>query len=83
MRDRLELRAQHPVAQCLIRRLMVPRVYFDAGLVLLGSEGLPQAAKRHRFSDAPVARVPAFEIPNGSEGSNDHIRCLCRIGHRP
>jgi hypothetical protein len=30
MRDRLELRAQHPVAQCLIRRLMVPRVYFDA-----------------------------------------------------
>ena len=30
MRDRFELRAQHPVAQCLIRRLMVPRVYFEA-----------------------------------------------------
>jgi hypothetical protein len=30
MRDRFELRAQNPVAQCLIRRLMVPRVYFDA-----------------------------------------------------
>jgi hypothetical protein len=29
-RDRLELRAQDPVAQCLIRRLTVPRVYFDA-----------------------------------------------------
>lgn len=32
MRDRFELRAQHPVAQCLIRRLTVPRVYFDGGL---------------------------------------------------
>src|SRR5438034_1165179 len=30
MRDRLELRAQDPVAQCLIRRLMVPRIYFEA-----------------------------------------------------
>jgi hypothetical protein len=30
MRDRLELRAQDPVAQCLIRRLVVPRVFFDA-----------------------------------------------------
>lgn len=30
MRDRFELRAQHPVAQCLMRRLMVPRIYFDA-----------------------------------------------------
>ena len=29
-RDHLELRALDPVAQCLIRRLMVPRVYFDA-----------------------------------------------------
>lgn len=30
MRDHLELRAQDPVARCLIRRLVVPRVYFDA-----------------------------------------------------
>jgi hypothetical protein len=30
MRDRLELRAQDPVAQCLIRQLIVPRIYFDA-----------------------------------------------------
>jgi hypothetical protein len=30
VRDRLELRAQDPVAQCLIRQLIVPRVYFDA-----------------------------------------------------
>lgn len=28
--ERLELRAKEPVAQCLIRRLTVPRVYFDA-----------------------------------------------------
>jgi hypothetical protein len=30
MRDRLELRAQDPVARCLIRQLIVPRIYFDA-----------------------------------------------------
>src|SRR5438067_6229073 len=30
MRDRLELRAEDPVARCLIRRLMVPRIYFEA-----------------------------------------------------
>jgi hypothetical protein len=30
MRDRLELRALDPVARCLIRRLMVPRIYFEA-----------------------------------------------------
>jgi hypothetical protein len=30
MRDHLELRAKEPVARCLIRRLVVPRVYFDA-----------------------------------------------------
>ncbi len=30
MRDRIELRAQNPVAHCLIRQLIVPRIYFDA-----------------------------------------------------
>jgi hypothetical protein len=30
VRDRLELRAQNPVALCLIRQLMVPRVYYEA-----------------------------------------------------
>ncbi|AUX22424.1 uncharacterized protein SOCEGT47_029270 [Sorangium cellulosum] len=30
MRDRLELRAQDPVARCLIRQLIVPRIYFEA-----------------------------------------------------
>src|ERR1700761_6217954 len=29
MRDRLELRAQDPVARCLIRQLIVPRIYFE------------------------------------------------------
>lgn len=29
-RDRFELRAYDAVAQCLIRRLTVPRIYFDA-----------------------------------------------------
>lgn len=30
MPDRWELRARDPVARCLIRRLVVPRVYFEA-----------------------------------------------------
>ncbi len=30
MRDRIELRAINPIAQCLIRQLVVPRIYFDA-----------------------------------------------------
>jgi hypothetical protein len=30
MRDRIELRAQDPVAQCLIRQLIVPRIYYEA-----------------------------------------------------
>lgn len=30
MRDQLELRAFDPVGRCLIRRLTVPRVYYDA-----------------------------------------------------
>ncbi|WP_437305097.1 hypothetical protein [Sorangium sp. So ce388] len=30
MRDRFELRAQNPVASCLIRQLIVPRIYIDA-----------------------------------------------------
>jgi hypothetical protein len=30
MRDRLELRAHDPVARCLIRQLIVPRIYFEA-----------------------------------------------------
>lgn len=30
MPDRLELRARNAVAQCLIRQLVVPRVYFEA-----------------------------------------------------
>lgn len=30
MSDRLELRAREPVARCLMRRLIVPRIYFGA-----------------------------------------------------
>jgi hypothetical protein len=30
MRDRIELRALNPVAQCLIRQLLVPRIYFES-----------------------------------------------------
>ena len=29
MPDRIELRAQNPVAECLVRQLVVPRVYFE------------------------------------------------------
>jgi hypothetical protein len=30
MQDRIELRARNPVAGCLIRQLVVPRIYFEA-----------------------------------------------------
>ncbi|MCU0690370.1 MAG: hypothetical protein MUF54_03125 [Polyangiaceae bacterium] len=30
MRERIEIRAQEPVARCLMRRLTVPRIYFEA-----------------------------------------------------
>lgn len=30
MRDQLEIRAREPVGRCLIRRLIVPRIYFDS-----------------------------------------------------
>lgn len=30
MRDRIELRAQNPVARCLMGQLIVPRIYYEA-----------------------------------------------------
>jgi len=70
MRDRLELRALDPVARCLIRRLMVPRVYFEAewpadrpvhvDVLAIDSDGVGDAhlvEVRHRAADA-LARVP-------------------------
>ncbi len=53
MRDRLELRAQHPVAQCLIRRLMVPRVYFARGLSFLVRKGYLRPPRDTDFRTLP------------------------------
>lgn len=38
MRNRLEIRAREGVARCLIRRLLVPRVYFEAEWPEAGGE---------------------------------------------
>ena len=70
MRDRLELRALDPVAHCLIRRLMVPRVYFEAqwppdapvhvDVLAIDSDGVGDAhlvEVRRNAADA-LARVP-------------------------
>jgi hypothetical protein len=70
MRDRLELRALDPVARCLIRRLMVPRIYFEAqwpadrpvrvDVLAIDSDGVGDAhlvEVRRNASDA-LARVP-------------------------
>jgi hypothetical protein len=70
MRDRLELRALDPVARCLLRRLFVPRVYFEADwpadgpvhvdVLAIDRDGVGDAhlvEVRRNASDA-LARVP-------------------------
>lgn len=69
-RDHLELRAKDPVAQCLIRRLTVPRVYFDAqwprfeqavvDLLLIDRDGVGDAhlVEIKRTAKAALSRVP-------------------------
>jgi hypothetical protein len=70
MRDRLELRALDPVARCLIRRLMVPRIYFEAqwpagasvhvDVLAIDSDGVGDAhlvEVRRNAADA-LSRVP-------------------------
>jgi hypothetical protein len=70
MRDRLELRALDPVARCLIRRLMVPRIYFEAqwpadrpvhvDVLAIDSDGVGDAhlVEVRRTAANALARVP-------------------------
>ncbi len=67
--NRLELRAKDPVAQCLIRRLTVPRVYFDANwplfehvpadLLLIDRDGVGDAhlVEIKRTAESALAQV--------------------------
>lgn len=71
-RDRIELRAKDPVAQCLIRRLTVPRVYFDAewpgfeqhavDLLLIDRDGVGDAhlVEIKRTATAALGRVASL-----------------------
>lgn len=71
-RDRFELRAKDPVAQCLIQRLTVPRVYFDAewprfeqgtvDLLVIDRDGVGDAhlVQIKRTAKAALDRVPAL-----------------------
>ena len=70
--DRLELRAKDPVAQCLIRRLVVPRVYFDADwpgfehgavdLLVIDRDGVGDAhlVEIRHSAKAALAHVPSL-----------------------
>lgn len=71
MRDRLELRAQDPVARCLIRRLTVPRVYFEAewpgsaqrvDVLAIDRDGVGDAhlVEIARTAPGALARVPTL-----------------------
>lgn len=58
MREHFELRAREPVAQCLIRRLVVPRIYFDAPWPKDDSARFDVLAiDRDGNGDAHVARI--------------------------
>lgn len=58
MRDQLELRARDPVARCLIRRLVVPRIYFDASWPKDGSAQYDVLAiDRDGNGDAHVVQI--------------------------
>lgn len=71
-RDHIELRGKDPVAQCLIRRLTVPRVYFDAewprfeqstvDLLVIDRDGVGDAhlVEIKRTAKAALARVPSL-----------------------
>jgi hypothetical protein len=61
MRDRLELRAMDPIARCLIRRLTVPRIYFEAAWPgALGGRVDLLAIDRDGVGDAHVVGVKRF-----------------------
>ena len=57
MRDRIELRARDAVASCLIRRLTVPRIYFEAEWPLAQNRVDVLAIDRDGVGDAHVVEI--------------------------
>ena len=57
MRDRIEIRGREAVANCLIRRLTVPRVYFEAEWPLAASAVDVLAIDRDGVGDAHLVEV--------------------------
>ena len=57
MRDRIELRARDAVASCLIRRLTVPRIYFEAAWPLAQNRVDVLAIDRDGVGDAHVVEI--------------------------
>lgn len=75
MRDRIELRARDAVAQCLIRRLTVPRIYFEAEWPLADSPVDVLAIDRDGVGDAHVV-----EIKRGApDALRDAVRLIAKI----
>ena len=74
MTNNINLRSREPVAQCLIRRLVVPRVYFDArwptdgdepvDLLLIDRDGFgdPHLVYVNESAREALARVPALLV---------------------
>lgn len=57
MRERIELRARDAVAQCLIRRLTVPRIYFEAEWPVADCPVDVLAIDRDGVGDAHVVEI--------------------------
>ncbi len=57
MRDRIELRARDAVATCLIRRLTVPRIYFEAEWPLAATRVDLLAIDRDGVGDAHLVEI--------------------------
>ncbi len=58
MRDHLELRAHEPVARCLMRQMIVPRVYFEADWPGMANESADVLAiDRDGMGDAHIVEI--------------------------
>jgi hypothetical protein len=75
MRDRIELRGRDAVAQCLIRRLTVPRIYFEARWPLADSAVDVLAIDRDGVGDAHVVEIKR----TAADALRDAARLIARI----
>jgi hypothetical protein len=75
MRERIELRAMDAVAQCLVRRLTVPRVYFEAEWPLADSLVDVLAIDRDGVGDTHVVEIKR----SATEAMREAARLLTKI----